>query len=165
MIRIPAHVRNLGVCQFPDQFCRTAQDKCVGRKLFPLCYEGAGTYQGTGPYLDPTQHYSAHPDEAIISYDAGVEDCPVANRDVLAYQAGCIGIDMNHRTVLYVCGFANLDRGDIRTDDGGKPDGRVVTCTDSTCDFRVPGYEYAFSQYRDGIADRMDHTPFLIATG
>ena len=165
MIRIPAHVRHLGVCQFPDELGRASQYKSVGWILLSLGYEGSGTDQGTGPDLDTAQYDGTHTYQAIISDCAGVEDRPVADRDVLSDQAGCISIDVHYSSVLNVCGFADLDRSNIRAGDGGKPDGRVVACTDSASDFRVPGNENVFTQNGDGIADRMDHRPFLIATG
>src|SRR5260370_18295237 len=88
--------------------------------------DGAGRPDASAAGHPPAEEDRAHPDQAIGLDPAAVQDGPMPHTDPGADQAGQVAVDVNHRQVLDVALFADLDGGQVPPQHRAVPDARLA---------------------------------------
>lgn len=84
--------------------------------------QGPGRHQAVIGDYGPVQDDRPHADEGVVANFAGVEDGPVANRDVIADYGRGVVVHVDDTVILDVGILADDDVGDISPEHGVKPD-------------------------------------------
>lgn len=101
---------------------RVAEDKgalgegLAGRDQGPCCHQAVIGDDS------PVQDDRPHADEGVVADFAGVEDGPVADRDVIADDGRGVVVHVDDTVILDVGILADDDVGDIGPEHGVKPD-------------------------------------------
>ena len=98
------------VIQWADLPDRTADVQITTFEAFTGRHHAASAYRHPCLYYSLVHHNSAHPNQAIILYSAGVQNHLVTDRDIIAndgrltaWTEPAVMSDMNNGAVLNIC--------------------------------------------------------------